>query len=103
MALPSLSVLYWLLLPLNSDLNIIVLNCGHIQTVLEQYHTMDDPDYIKNLMGGGRLYGALRNDRLAGFIGVHPEGSIGMLEVLPEFRRQGIGTALESYLVNKMV
>ena len=36
---------------------------------------------------------------LAGFIGTHSEGSMGMLEVFPEHRRKGYGMMLESYLI----
>ena len=36
---------------------------------------------------------------VAGFIGTHSEGSMGMLEVLPEFRRKGYGLALEQFLI----
>jgi len=31
------------------------------------------------------------------------EGSIGLLEIFPEYRRLGYGTALESFLVNQML
>jgi len=71
--------------------------------VLEHYHTMDDPDYLKQLISDELMYGAFVNDALAGFIGIHAEGSIGLLEVLPEFRRQGIGCKLEAYIINDMV
>ena len=36
---------------------------------------------------------------LAGFIGEHLEGSMGLLYVFPEFRRKGIATALEKYYI----
>lgn len=36
----------------------------------------------------------------AGFVGFHEEGSIGMLEVLPAYRRQGLGILLLSGAVN---
>jgi len=41
------------------------------------------------------LLGAFVDGRPAGFVGFHDEGSIGMLEVLPEYRRRGLGAALE--------
>ena len=91
------------LLQTDVSIKIYMLNSAHIQEVLEHYHTMDDPDYIKKLIGNGQIYGTFVDGSLAGFIGIHLEGSIGMLEVLPEFRRRGIGYALESYIVNMMV
>lgn len=38
---------------------------------------------------------------LAGFIGTHEEGGMGMLEVFEPYRRQGIAMALEKYLINR--
>ncbi len=90
-------------LPSDTSIIVYLLNCDHIQEVWGHYHTMDDPDYIRNLIDNGQIYGAFVNGSLTGFIGIHPEGSIGMLEVLPEFRRRGIGSALESCIVNMMV
>lgn len=37
---------------------------------------------------------------LMGFAGFHREGSMGMLEVFPEFRRRRVGTYLMSHLIN---
>ena len=37
--------------------------------------------------------------RLAGFIGEHLEGSMGMLYVFPEFRRRGFGAELQRALI----
>ena len=34
-----------------------------------------------------------------GFAGFHEEGSMGMLVVLPEYRRQGVGERLERHLI----
>jgi tRNA (guanine37-N1)-methyltransferase len=36
-----------------------------------------------------------------GFIGKHAEGSMGLLEVLPENRRQGLARTLESFLIDR--
>ena len=49
------------------------------------------------------MYGAFLGNRLAGFIGTHEEGSIGMLEVIPEFRGKGIGSELERYAINSAI
>jgi GNAT superfamily N-acetyltransferase len=91
------------LIPPDVSIKICMLNGAHFQEVLKHYHTIDDPDYIMKLIDNGQIYGAFVNGRLAGFIGIHLEGSIGMLEVLPDFRRRGIGYALESYIVNMMI
>lgn len=56
--------------------------------------------YLMERLGSGVLYGAFVYGELAGFIGQHAEGSIGMLEVLPRFQRQGIARALASHATN---
>jgi ribosomal protein S18 acetylase RimI-like enzyme len=43
---------------------------------------------------------ALVHGELAGFAGEHEEGSLGMLEVLPQYRRRHIGKALATYIIN---
>lgn len=47
------------------------------------------------------MTGAFVDSELAGFIGTHSEGSLGMLEVMPQFRRQGLGKALEQHKINE--
>ena len=59
--------------------------------------------YLKERMEKGWLFGAFLGEELAGFVGMHAEGSIGMLTVLPEYRRKGIGKALETYAVNALL
>ena len=61
------------------------------------YHLFDDPlPYLRGRAEAGALWGHFTAEgRLAGFLGIHSEGSMGMLEVVPEFRRRGIAQALE--------
>lgn len=47
------------------------------------------------------LFGGFIGDKLVGFIGEHPEGSIGILEVLPEYRRHGYAYDLESFMIDR--
>lgn len=42
--------------------------------------------YIEERVKNREMYGAFLGNRLSGFIGFHEEGSIGMLEVISEFR-----------------
>lgn len=69
-------------------------------TVNEIYHIQDDVEYIGRLLSEGVLYGAFDGEKLAGFIGIHLEGCMGLLEVLPEFRRRGIGEVLECFMID---
>lgn len=49
--------------------------------------------YIRGAVERG-VTGAFVDGAPAGFVGFHEEGSIGMLEVLPAYRRRGVGEAL---------
>ena len=75
----------------------------YTEAVLKQYHLFHDPEYIAERMEAGVFYGAFLNDELAGFIGEHSEGSIGMLEVYPKFRRRGVASALEAEAIRRAV
>lgn len=76
------------------------LTMDDLRFVLENYHNPGavEPhirDRIENGMIGGILDG-----QLAGFAGIHQEGTVGMLEVLPEFRRRGLAEVLEAAVIN---
>lgn len=55
-------------------------------------------EYVQLLIDRGVLFGCFVDGSLAGFVGEHNEGACGILEVFPEYRRQGIGQALESFI-----
>ncbi|MDD6057632.1 MAG: GNAT family N-acetyltransferase, partial [Clostridiales bacterium] len=76
------------------------LSPEYFKVIRQVYRTVDDADYIRDCLAEGRLYGAFFEDVLMGFIGMHKEGCIGMLEVLPQYRRRGIARALEVYMIN---
>ena len=64
------------------------------------YHPEDDEAaYLRSRMEAGQLWGLFEDGQLAAFIGVHHEGSMGILEVLPEHRRRGLAMALEGWLI----
>ena len=46
------------------------------------------------------MRGAFAKGQLLGFIGMHSEGSVGMLEVLPPYRRRGVALALMAAMAN---
>lgn len=45
----------------------------------------------------------MKSGEFVGFIGRHPEGSMGLLQVFPEYRRQGYGEELESFMINRFL
>ena len=76
------------------------LDGRHLPFIIKHYSHATDSDYILDRLQANAMFGAYIKNDLVGFIGVHAEGSIGMLEVLPQYRRQGIAKALETHLVN---
>lgn len=61
-------------------------------------HSSISPAYIEGRIAAGEMFGAFLDGTLAGFVGLHEEGSMGMLEVLPGFRRMGVATQIFSHL-----
>ena len=49
------------------------------------------------------LYIGYKKNILVGFIGLHLEGSIGLLYILEEYKGNGYGTELEMFLVNHLL
>ena len=64
---------------------------GEVSTWYDK--SFGDLDYICGAIERGML-GLFVEERLAGFVGFHDEGSIGMLEVLSAYRRRGYGRVL---------
>ncbi len=58
------------------------------------------PGYVTRRIQAGVMLGVFYGDELAGFIGEHTEGALGMLEVLPQYRRRGLASALMAANIN---
>ena len=80
--------------------SIKVLSYDFAEQICENDGAMNDKTYIENLIGRGCLWGIFEKGALAGFIGEHLEGSMGLLEVLPEYRMKGYG---EAFLINRFL
>lgn len=63
-------------------------------------YTLDELDI---LLENKQIFGGFKDEKLIGFIGIHMEGSCGMLEIFPENRRKGYGTILEAYINNYVI
>jgi tRNA (guanine37-N1)-methyltransferase len=79
------------------------LGVEYAKAVYDNYDLAESMEYIRERIEKGMIFGAFAKDKLAGFVGYHAEGSIGMLEVLPQFRRRGIGRALEVFIINHCI
>ncbi len=78
------------------------LDDSHAEFVHANYHMVDDIDYIRERIEAG-MYGAFVEGQIAGFVGTHEERPMGLLEVLPEYRRLGLAYALEAHLINQLL
>ena len=58
--------------------------------------------YIRNAVERGML-GIFEEDQLAGFIGSHDEGSMGMLVILPQYRGKHYAEALETEMIRYLM
>ena len=72
-----------------------------IPFLLEHYDVIRSPEYFEARIDENELFAGYRDGKLCAFIGFHDDGSGGMLEVLPEYRRLGIGSAMEVFLHNE--
>lgn len=83
--------------------SIRLLTQDYLDDVYHIYHHMSDRDYIKDRIEKKALWGLFHDGQLAGFIGMHREGSMGILEIKKEYQRRGYGSLLESYLINELL
>lgn len=80
---------------LPSSLTLRLLDETRIEEVcaLYSYRDLAIPSYISARIQEGMI-GAFLHEELVGFIGTHDSGSIGLLEVVPKARRNGIARSL---------
>lgn len=74
-----------------------------IPFVAEHYSEIGSPEYVTERILHGAVYGAFYEEKIVGFIADHEEGSIGMLYVLPGYRKRHVAMALETYCMNLAV
>ena len=74
------------------------LSVKHLDYLLS--HSSERESYLLERLQKKELFGAFWEEQLIGFVGIHSEGSIGMLYVDETYRRLGIGASLESYAIN---
>ncbi|MBR1931963.1 MAG: tRNA (guanosine(37)-N1)-methyltransferase TrmD, partial [Lachnospiraceae bacterium] len=74
------------------------LGLEHMDYVTAHYG--HDEKYIRRHILNRELFGCFWEGRLAGFVGIHTEGSFGMLYVDEAYRGLGIAASLEGYVIN---
>lgn len=88
-------------MPVSDQVQIRPLAEKDLSLVTKHYTFVLDEEYIRERLKKGVIWGAYLQDTPVGFVGEHEEGSIGMLEVFPEYRHRGIALALEADAINR--
>ncbi|HEY8390378.1 MAG TPA: GNAT family N-acetyltransferase [Clostridia bacterium] len=83
------------------DFEIKPLTLDYVNFVFDNYSNRSSIRYITDRIKSNSMFGAFSGNDIMGFIGVHDEGSMGMLEVMPEYRKKGVGYALEAFLISE--
>lgn len=87
---------------LPDDAEIHMLDQSHLDFVHTHYQMVDDVEYIRDRIKEG-MFGVFLHGQIAGFVGTHEERPMGLLEILPEYRRLGLAYALEAHLINHLL
>lgn len=69
-----------------------------LELCMSVYH-QSSPEDIRGAVELGNVFLAYKEDEFVGMIGLHMDGSMGMLDVLPAYRRRGYGTEMERMLI----
>jgi tRNA (guanine37-N1)-methyltransferase len=74
-----------------------------IDFVQKNYSLGYTKEQVSHVLSDRALYGGFVNGEICGFVGVHEELSVGLLEVLEKFKRKGIGSFLLKTCVNEVI
>jgi len=88
---------YYPLKTIESDCEIETATLSDLDFITQHYDLADEQE-LRETIQQGRLWVARDKGRTFSFIGRHEDGSMGMLRVLPQYRRQGWGERLERAL-----
>lgn len=85
----------------NSDAVIRLMDENEAGEAAAMYGFTSD-DAVKHIRKG-LVYGCYLDENIVGMIGMHIQGSMGMLEVKKEFRRKGYAETMEKFLINSLL
>ncbi len=85
----------------NTDVSLRLIREDEAHEAANMYRfTLDD---AKKHIRKGLVYGCYLGDTVIGMIGMHLQGSMGMLEVKKEFRHRGYAAIMEKFLINSLL
>lgn len=72
--------------------------------IIQREYALESPESLAKLCEQGKIFCAFLPEEqggdFVGFIGRHPDGSMGLLLIFPDYRRHGYAEELESYMTN---
>lgn len=74
-------------------------NEAELASAMYRFNTEEAIDHIRL----GLVYGAFENGDMVAMIGLHYQGSMGLLEVKESCRRKGYGEIMEKFLINSQL
>lgn len=83
----------------NHRLNIKVLDFADLDIAKKYFNTYNSV-YLEDRVANQKLWVAYDDEAVAGFVGIHDEGSIGLLLVTPDYRGKGYGKVLLTFMTN---
>lgn len=86
-----------------SNYDLRKLGIEYLDTINKVYKAIGPGEDNKDALINGEVIGLFENGQLAGIIGRHPEGCMGMLLVFEEYRRKGYGAILEKAKINDLI
>ena len=89
-------------LPVLLPMTLVPLTAQDIPMVVQHYDVLP-LDALQGAVADGRLLGGWTDGEMVGFIGLHEEGSMGMLHVFEQHRGRGYAQAIESLLINRLL
>ena len=72
-------------------------------SLVKTFYPTNDYTYVIQRLKEGALFGGFSNNKVIGFIGIHDEGSIGLLVVIEKYKRQGYGLALLDFIIHHFI
>jgi len=104
-AVPCHQVVYTKKSPPKLKMNIEyrLMDAGFIDFFYDNYSRSWDKAHMRILLEREFIFGAYVGGEIIGFIGRHMDGSMGFLEILPKFRRQGYGKELENFIIGRVM
>lgn len=71
--------------------------------LISDHYGMVSEQELRKIIRRGNLFIGFHDGKAVGFVGEHLEGSMGLLEVFPQYRCKGYGTELESFMIGRML